>query len=293
MSFSKNLVRLRRAKGLSQENLADELDLSRQSISKWELEVSKPDTENLIKLSKLFGIRIDDLIGNEVIDIEALSINVKEDTKKIKMLKIWRGVVISGLILFIIIVIYKFVMLFRITKIGEHYKELNNYHYIIYTYSDSKLIEKEEYWFKDGISRMVQSTYKDDEKDKEMITCIDYKEKVGYELDSLKNIKENINVEEYLEFNNGMDRGGQLYSILPNSIKKENISRMIMNCMVNPDMFLRNNDTSIFFSIKDDYINLEKETLLPIINYYEDKNTKSFKIKEYDIELNIVDEVKI
>lgn len=293
MSFSKNLVRLRRAKGLSQENLADELDLSRQSISKWELEVSKPDTENLIKLSKLFGVRIDDLIGNEVIDTEALSINVKEDTKKIKMLKIWRGVVISGLILFIIIVIYKFVMLFRITKIGEHYKELNNYYYEIKTYIDMNTTEKEECWYKDGKSKTVFTLYKDNNKVEENITYIDYINNDGFLLNNITNEKKSINVKEYLLFHDGYDRGAQLYSCFPDMVKNKSFIELVDKSLINVDVVIKECEKNIIVCLNNGYINLEKNTLLPVANYYEDRNNNKFEFKQYNVELNSVQDIKI
>ena len=56
------LIELRKQKGLSQDDLAEQLDISRQAISKWERAESLPDTENLIKLAKLYNITIDELI---------------------------------------------------------------------------------------------------------------------------------------------------------------------------------------------------------------------------------------
>ena len=290
MSFSKNLVRLRRAKGLSQENLADELDLSRQSISKWELEVTKPDTENLIKLSKLFGIKIDDLIGNEVIDTEALSINVKEDTKKIKMLKIWRGVVISGLILFIIIVIYKFVMLFRITEVKELYNEVNNYHYEISTYVDMDTVEKEECWFKDGVSKTIYTVYENNNP-QTVTTCINYNEKNGYIINGEKDVKENINVDEYLLFHEDYQKGKQLYDKIPELLKDRNILHIIGRSLNNLDTTIKQNIDNIQICTNDEYISLERNTLLPKIKYYKEANI--FKTKQYKIELNSVKSIKI
>ena len=57
------LQSLRKAKGYSQEELADKLGLSRQAISKWERAESAPDTDNLISLAKLYGMSIDELLG--------------------------------------------------------------------------------------------------------------------------------------------------------------------------------------------------------------------------------------
>ena len=62
MVLGEKLKRLRKSRGLSQEQLAAELNVSRQSISKWELGESKPEIENLIALSEFFNVSIDELL---------------------------------------------------------------------------------------------------------------------------------------------------------------------------------------------------------------------------------------
>lgn len=57
------LAELRREKGLSQEELAERLNVSRQAVSKWERGESSPDTDNLIALAQLYGISLDVLLG--------------------------------------------------------------------------------------------------------------------------------------------------------------------------------------------------------------------------------------
>lgn len=58
-----NIIKINRdKKGWSQEYLAKKLNISRQAISKWELGESYPDIENLIALSELFNITLDELI---------------------------------------------------------------------------------------------------------------------------------------------------------------------------------------------------------------------------------------
>lgn len=65
MTFGERLTNLRKAKGLSQEQLAQELDLTRQTISKWELDQSTPDLEYIVKLSDFYGVSTDHLIKGE------------------------------------------------------------------------------------------------------------------------------------------------------------------------------------------------------------------------------------
>lgn len=57
------LRRLRAENGLSQEKLAEKLGVSRQSVSKWEQGYAVPDTDNMMKLSKLYGVSVDDILN--------------------------------------------------------------------------------------------------------------------------------------------------------------------------------------------------------------------------------------
>ncbi|WP_411676046.1 helix-turn-helix domain-containing protein [Caproicibacter sp.] len=62
MEFADRLQKLRKCRGLSQENLAQEMGVSRQAVSKWESGQSLPETEKMIALSDLFGVSLDTLI---------------------------------------------------------------------------------------------------------------------------------------------------------------------------------------------------------------------------------------
>ena len=62
MEIAKRLATLRRAHGLSQEELAARLGVSRQAVSKWERAESSPDTANLIALARLYAISLDELL---------------------------------------------------------------------------------------------------------------------------------------------------------------------------------------------------------------------------------------
>lgn len=65
MKLADRLQDVRKKHGFSQEELADKLDVSRQAVSKWERGEASPDTENLIALSKIYKISIDELINGE------------------------------------------------------------------------------------------------------------------------------------------------------------------------------------------------------------------------------------
>ena len=63
MELKENLAALRKDKGLSQNDLAEEMHVSRQTISKWEGGNVLPSTDNLIWLSKFYQVSLDELVG--------------------------------------------------------------------------------------------------------------------------------------------------------------------------------------------------------------------------------------
>ncbi len=65
MEFHNKLYELRRQKGFSQEELANRLNVSRQTVSKWEVGESSPDMENLVAIGELFGVSLDELVLNK------------------------------------------------------------------------------------------------------------------------------------------------------------------------------------------------------------------------------------
>jgi len=69
MKFNEKLQKLRKEKKLSQEQLADQLDVSRQAVSKWESGQTYPEMDKLIMLSKIFECSLDDLTNDEISEI--------------------------------------------------------------------------------------------------------------------------------------------------------------------------------------------------------------------------------
>lgn len=65
MNIGENLIKARKAKGLSQEDVANELNVSRQSVSLWETDQTVPTIDNLVTLSKLYGVNVSILLGQE------------------------------------------------------------------------------------------------------------------------------------------------------------------------------------------------------------------------------------
>ena len=129
MIFGEKLFELRKQKGLSQEELSFKLNVARQTISKWESGITTPDMENLIKISKLFEVSIDELVGNEndinkqvselnnnniknENSLDSNIIKVKKKNKVIKILVLYLLILMIGsLIVFSCIVFRRYKMI--------------------------------------------------------------------------------------------------------------------------------------------------------------------------------------
>lgn len=94
--FSQNLQKLRAEKNISQEQLADKIGVSRQSVSAWESGKSSPELDKLIALSELFEISLDELTGE--ISNKKANFNKKEYEKSYQKIALIRA--LGMLILF-------------------------------------------------------------------------------------------------------------------------------------------------------------------------------------------------
>lgn len=101
MKFSEKLMSLRKEKGISQEELADKLNVTRQTISKWELDQTVPDMNKLIEMSKFFEISLDELING--VETSNSETTYKESSIEKNNRKISIKIFITGLILTLIL----------------------------------------------------------------------------------------------------------------------------------------------------------------------------------------------
>ena len=108
MIFKEKLLELRKQKGWSQEELGNNLDVSRQTISKWESGQSTPEMEKLVKISEIFEISLDELIigiKNEVKD--SVEENKDDKPKKSKIKIVFMILLILVLLLFFGVITYR------------------------------------------------------------------------------------------------------------------------------------------------------------------------------------------
>ena len=80
MEIGNKIMNLRKKKGLSQEELAEEIGVTRQTISKWELGETSPDIKQAKELSRIFNVSLDELVDN---DIKNIVIEKVSNTEKL------------------------------------------------------------------------------------------------------------------------------------------------------------------------------------------------------------------
>lgn len=84
MKFGENLYNLRKTSKMSQEKLAEKMEVTRQSVSKWENGESYPEMEKIIKLCDIFHCKINDLVHENMADIDSLDEDIKMSVVKFK-----------------------------------------------------------------------------------------------------------------------------------------------------------------------------------------------------------------
>ena len=98
MKFGENLYNLRKGAKMSQENLAESVGVSRQSISKWENGESYPEMDNILKLCTIFNCKINDLVHGNMQDIDSLDEDIKMSVVKLEKQKQKKLKVLSKII---------------------------------------------------------------------------------------------------------------------------------------------------------------------------------------------------
>ncbi len=152
MNIGERITELRKSKGLSQEELAEQLGVSRQSVSKWETGASTPDTDKAIAMSRIFGVTADFLLTGEynnpdlasgkivynnskVIEGAEPAMSTEEiaedpEEKKKFQLPDWRIIVAIVLIIAIIVTIVS-LGVFKKKEVVEPQEEVTKYTYVL------------------------------------------------------------------------------------------------------------------------------------------------------------------
>lgn len=123
MNFNEKLIKLRKERGLSQEELGAALGVSRQTISKWELAQSYPDFQKLVLLSDYFKISLDTLVKDiDVEDVRDKNLNEKQlsmiykdittaKTTVATVVNVFCAIAVIGVIFFVLLIVLNLVVL--------------------------------------------------------------------------------------------------------------------------------------------------------------------------------------
>lgn len=87
MNFSEKLLTLRKANNLTQEQLAEKLDVSRQSVSKWESGQATPELEKIVTISAIFDVTTDYLLKSSEIDDLSVKTEVLEKQQQMMFVR--------------------------------------------------------------------------------------------------------------------------------------------------------------------------------------------------------------
>lgn len=115
MSFSEKLIKLRKQHGFSQEELGYKLNVTRQTVSKWELGQTVPEMNKLISLSQIYGISLDELTNEDKLNVDnttkkddiKIENENKTKTKDKDLRKILIPLIIALVVIALILGIYK------------------------------------------------------------------------------------------------------------------------------------------------------------------------------------------
>ncbi len=111
MDLGNKLLSLRKKEGLSQEEVADKLGVSRQTVSKWETNQSMPDFDKIMPLCNLYGISSDELLGGKKVDVTTKSMDDSFDKKANEEVVRKRAQFVSGGVLLYFVAIAWFMLM--------------------------------------------------------------------------------------------------------------------------------------------------------------------------------------
>ena len=123
MDFSEKLLTLRKAKDLTQEQLAEKLDVSRQSVSKWESGQATPDLEKIVEISAIFDVTTDYLLKSSEIDDLSVKTEMLEKQQQMMLLREQKNQRTFECVMYSVAV---YLIFFAVYFIGHYYFEIWN-----------------------------------------------------------------------------------------------------------------------------------------------------------------------
>ncbi len=280
MKLSEKIIKLRKEKGLSQEEFGNEINVSRQAVSKWENDESKPDIDKIQEIVKKFNVTYEYLLDDEV---ENMELNPKVPTKNKKhKIKIILKVFLVILLIYLLICMYKFIAFYRFYLIANSFSEENYYMSLGFRNTSDYNPVTRSFWRTYKFGNKIEQTSgvlsrKQDYKNGELnydsysIELIDKDKKTSYsliydkdtEMFEYQDNKDRIdNEEEYFDKSENIIRENTL-SAIPSSFKE------ILLSSLNPRVYYVSIINREIRASSDEYIIKIKLNNDCLIEYYD------------------------
>jgi transcriptional regulator with XRE-family HTH domain len=130
MKLNEKLIKLRKEKGLSQEEFGNEINVSRQAVSKWENGETKPDIDKIQEIVKKFDVSYNYLLDDELetkeeIKEENIKMQEEENKNPKKKKKIVLKIILIIFLIYLLICIYKFIAFYKFYSTANSFSEEN------------------------------------------------------------------------------------------------------------------------------------------------------------------------
>lgn len=238
MRFEDKLIYLRKSKKMSQEELAEELGVTRQTISKWELGQSKPDMDKLIKLSNFYDMTVDELTTKLIDDVKVKKNEETEETEETEKAEEATSKVVNKevenketkprkwlMYLLILLLLSSVIWLIFNKSVKKENNEniFKQFFGIFYDFDISLKESAEDFNFSfkhnEGTkSKLVTETILDsvvtnNNSNKEHIITVVYGGIETFDVNEIKNIKAKLTDEYDYEISLGYDQNGYIYKM--------------------------------------------------------------------------------
>lgn len=225
MKFGDKLSELRKSKGLSQEALADKLGVTRQTVSKWELSQTKPDTDMLLKISEVLEADVSSLIDNNETSVKKSDKKADIDETKPRT---WLLIVLIVLALIIAVVLINKVVIDKKAKTGDKSwgifevfkgfignidKEEFNGQFEMYSGTEMGASTK----------KIIDNVIKNNKTNKDRLVTFVYNDVKSTDPDEIKGVKSKINDFKDYEVSLDYDDDGYVNKVTVEDVKEENM----------------------------------------------------------------------
>ncbi len=172
MKINEKIMNLRKKAGISQEELAEKLNVTRQTVSKWELGTINPKMDKISEMSKIFNVTLEELINEEEIVMEEKEkVSANSYTPKDNNVRKW-PIILTGvlLIVLLIVLIFRIIVMGSVLDIGNNIfsfimssmKSTNDDYHKQYEEKQKSLLE-----FYNNVSAQMNQEYEEEKKKSE------------------------------------------------------------------------------------------------------------------------------